>query len=109
MLTITAVRPPARFGELSINSDSSITSFKEKPQLKHGWINGGFMVANKKILDFIKDDNEMFEREPLNRLVEIDQVNAYKHNSFWKCMDSKRDHDYLELLLKSGKAPWINK
>tara|TARA_Y100001968_G_scaffold280565_1_gene277208 strand:+ start:75636 stop:76403 length:768 start_codon:yes stop_codon:yes gene_type:complete len=105
-LTVTAVKPPARFGELCIQ-DSTLTAFEEKNQLKEGWINGGFMVADTRIFNFIKSDDELFEREPLNRLIENCLVSAYKHNGFWQCMDSKRDNDTLNDLWNKGSAPWI--
>ena len=104
-LTITAVKPPARFGELEIKNNKLIT-FEEKFQLKQGWINGGFMVADKRIFDFIKGDEEMFERKPLQRLIESELVSAYQHEGFWQCMDSKRDLDVLNQYWENGEAPW---
>ena len=94
-VTLTAVRPNARFGELVFNK-TSITAFDEKPQLTQGWINGGFFVMEPQALEFIKNDNEMFEREPINRIVSENELVGYKHDGFWQCMDTKRDHDRLQ-------------
>ena len=106
--TITAVRPPVKFGELILKKDS-VKNFKEKPQVKFGWINGGFFVFDKKIFNFIKDKNVMLEREPLTKLVNVGQLKAYKHKGFWQCMDTVRDKLLLNKMLKSKKAPWIKK
>lgn len=100
--TVTAVRPPARFGELTI-SKKVVTKFIEKPQTSEGWINGGFFVANKKIFDFIYNDQTILEKEPLTKLAKKRELIAYKHKGFWRCMDTKRDKDYLETLLKKKK------
>ncbi len=105
LATLSAVRPPVRFGEIEITG-SQVTSFIEKPRLQKGWINGGFFVLNKKIFDFISGDEIMFEREPVESLVEINQLSAFKHNDFWQCMDTKRDKDLLEDLWNSTKTPW---
>jgi glucose-1-phosphate cytidylyltransferase len=104
---MTAVRPAARFGELEI-SEGKITSFKEKPQLHEGWINGGFFVIEPSFLDLIEGDDSVLERAPLERACEAGELMAYKHDDFWHCMDSKRDHDLLERLWSDG-APWIFK
>ena len=88
LVTITAVRPPARFGELEIE-DNNVISFKEKPQLQDGWINGGFFVVEPEFLEFIENDKTMFEREPLEKAARLGQLKAYKHNGFWQCMDTK--------------------
>ena len=104
---MTAVRPSARFGELELNSNL-ITSFKEKPQLKDGWINGGFFVMEKEFIDLIKDDNEMLERKPLEIAAKNNQLIAFKHESFWQCMDNKRDLENLQKLWKNN-PPWIIK
>ena len=106
LLTISAVHPPARFGELSISEENLLKSFKEKPQMQTGWINGGFFIANKKIIEFIESDDEMFEREPIQRLIDEGEVNIYKHSGFWKCMDNRRDKDQLTQIWDSGNAPW---
>ncbi len=106
MVTMTAVRPPARFGELELKSNL-VKSFKEKPQLNDGWINGGFFVMQKKFIDFIKDDTQMLEREPLEEITRINQLMAYKHEGFWQCMDNKRDLEKLNYLWKTN-PPWIS-
>ena len=98
--TLTAVRPIARFGELKI-SGYSVHSFIEKPQIKQGWINGGFFVFNYKIFKFLSKKNEMLEREPMQRLLKKENVNAFKHDGFWMCMDTLRDKIMLEKILKS--------
>ena len=105
MVTISAVHPGARFGELDM-AENIVTSFKEKPQTKQGWINGGYFVINPKFFDLIKDDNTILEQEPLERAAEIGELVAYKHNGFWQCMDTKRDRDSLEKLWHEDKAPW---
>jgi len=103
--TVTAVRPPVRFGELNIKG-TKVSSFKEKPQSSSGWINGGFFVFNKEIFDFIKDDQTMLEREPMEKLSKIGQLMAYKHEGFWQCMDTMRDKKLLNKLCKEKKFPW---
>ena len=103
--TLTAVRPPVRFGELKIDG-SKINSFQEKPQVTHGWINGGFFVFNKEIFDFIKSDKIMLEREPMEKLAKMGQLMAYKHEGFWQCMDTLRDKIFLNKLVKSKNLPW---
>ncbi len=103
--TVTAVRPPARFGELTINK-KTVTKFLEKPQVSQGWINGGFFVANKKIFSFIKNDQTILEKDPLEILAKKKQLLAFKHFGFWRCMDTKRDKDFLEELSKTKKAKW---
>ena len=108
LCTITAVRPPARFGELNINKNSSVISFKEKPQLREGWINGGFMVVEPEFFNFIPEENVMLEKEPMEKLAEDKEIMAYKHDGFWQCMDNLRDKKLLEHLHKNG-APWIKK
>ena len=102
--TITAVRPPVRFGELNLKKNK-VFSFREKPQSSTGWINGGFFVFNKNIFDFIKNDQTMLEREPMERLSKIGQLMAYKHEGFWQCMDTMRDKNLLNNMLKNRKTP----
>lgn len=104
MVTLTAVRPSARFGELDLDNDKVI-SFQEKPQLHQGWINGGYFIVNPEFFDFIDGDSTMLEREPLEKISEMGELMAFRHEGFWQCMDTKRDHELLESLLKSG-APW---
>ena len=105
MVTMTAVRPAARFGELEIDNDQ-ITSFKEKPQLDKGWINGGFFVINPEFFNYIDGDNTLLEREPLEKVATSGELMAYKHFGFWQCMDNKRDQENLEDLWANNKAPW---
>ena len=97
--TLTAVRPPARFGELKIIGNR-VRTFNEKPQLKEGWINGGFFVFNYKIFKFLGGNNQMLEREPMQKLLRKKNVNAYKHKGFWMCMDTLRDKIFLEKIIK---------
>ncbi len=103
--TVTAVRPPARFGELTINK-KIVSKFSEKPQVSEGWINGGFFIANKEIFKFIKNDKTILEKEPLETLAKKKQLLAFKHKGFWRCMDTKRDKDFLDTFLKSKKNKW---
>jgi len=102
LVTITAVHPPARFGELILNK-AEVTNFEEKPQLQKGWINGGFFVLNKGFLNLITKKNEMLERGPIKKAVKLSQVCAYKYEGFWHCIDTKRDKDLLEDLLQKKR------
>tara|TARA_Y200000002_G_C22675021_1_gene661666 strand:- start:1510 stop:2211 length:702 start_codon:yes stop_codon:yes gene_type:complete len=102
LVTITAVHPPARFGELILNK-AEVTNFEEKPQLQKGWINGGFFVLNKGFLNLITKKNEMLERGPIKKAVKLSQVCAYKYEGFWHCIDTKRDKDLLEELLQKKR------
>ena len=104
-ITISAVRPQARFGELEIR-EGSVLSFQEKPQLKQGRINGGFFVVEPRFIDYIKTDDEMLETNPIQRAIENDDVAAYETDSFWRCVDSKRDLDYVQKLWDEGNAKW---
>ena len=104
--TLTAVRPPVRFGELIIK-DNKIEQFAEKPQATKGWINGGFFVFNKEIFDYIKGDEIMLEREPFERLTQVGELMAYKHLGFWQCMDTLREKKVLEKLWETKNAPWF--
>jgi len=105
--TITAVRPGGRYGVLEIDDSSSITSFREKAVEDGGWINAGFMVLEPTVFDYIaNDDMEVFEKKPLENLAFDRQLNAYKYEGFWKCMDTQRDKYALEDLWSNGKAPW---
>jgi glucose-1-phosphate cytidylyltransferase len=101
-MTVTAVRPPARFGELYLNRNK-IINFEEKPQMQKGWINGGFFVVSNSFFKFIKNKNEMLERGPIQRAVMSGNVKAYKHQGFWQCIDTKRDLEYVEKFLKKNK------
>jgi len=105
MVTVTAVRPVARFGELEMDGNC-VKSFKEKPQVTRGWINGGFFVCQPEFFDLIKGDSAILERGPLENAARQNQLMAYKHQGFWQCMDTKRDKDLLEELWKQKKAPW---
>jgi len=105
MVTISAVRPLARFGELELN-ESSVTSFREKPQMHNGWINGGYFVVEPSFFELIEGDNTMLEREPLEKAAQLGELMAYRHEGFWHCMDTKRDHELLESLWLKG-APWL--
>ena len=106
LATVTAVRPPVRFGELIIEDDK-VSHFQEKPQAGEGWINGGFFVFEPVIFEFIKDDTTFLEREPLEKLAQMGELMAYKHSGYWQCMDTVRDRDSLQESWQSGKAPWI--
>lgn len=105
LATLTAVRPPARFGHLEFDGDR-IGKFSEKPQTAEGWINGAFFVLEPEVYDYIQGDDTQFEKEPLERLAADGQLMAYKHDSFWQCMDTLRDKKRLEGMWESGNAPW---
>lgn len=105
MVTVTAVHPGARFGELLIENDQ-VASFHEKPQMGQGWINGGFFVIQPEFFDLIAGDATVLEREPLEQAAQMGELMAYRHNGFWQCMDTKRDRDTLEELWQSGSATW---
>jgi glucose-1-phosphate cytidylyltransferase len=105
LATLTAVRPTARFGHLELDG-CLVTEFSEKPQTREGWINGAFFVLEPEVFDFIDGDSTAWEKEPLERLAREGQLMAYKHTSFWQCMDTLREKKYLESLWQSGNAPW---
>ena len=105
MVTVTGVRPKARFGELKLDG-SSVTEFKEKPQTTAGWINGGYFICQPEIFDYIEGDDTDFEGSPLEAVAKMGELQAYLHSGFWQCMDTKRDRDQLERLWDSGNAPW---
>ena len=105
MVTVTAVHPGARFGELEIKKEQ-VTSFQEKPQTGHDWINGGYFVIEPEFFEMIADDMTILEKRPLEQAAKLWELMAFKHNGFWQCMDTKRDRDNLEELWNSGKAPW---
>ncbi len=105
LATLTAVRPPARFGHLVFNGDE-VAQFSEKPQTVEGWINGAFFVLEPGVFDYIDGDDTQWEKEPMERLAADGQLMAYRHTSFWQCMDTLRDKKLLEELWHSGKAPW---
>ncbi len=104
LVTVSAVRPSARFGELDLDG-SKVKSFKEKPQMHQGWINGGYFVVQPEFLDYISGDEIMLEREPLEAASKAGELMAYRHEGFWHCMDTKRDHELLEAMWREG-APW---
>lgn len=108
LATLTAIQPGNRFGVLDVAEDSTIIRFAEKNKEDGGWINGGFMVLEPDVFSYL-DDNPMlvFEREPLEKLAADEQLLAYKHEGFWKCLDTQRDKFHLENMLEQGKAPWV--
>ena len=105
MVTISAVHPGARFGELEMEDDK-VVAFQEKPQTGQGWINGGYFIIEPEFFDLIDGDNTILEREPLEKAAAMGELMAYSHDGYWQCMDTKRDRDHLEELWLSGKAPW---
>jgi glucose-1-phosphate cytidylyltransferase len=105
LATLTAVRPTARFGHLEMEGDQ-IVEFSEKPQTREGWINGAFFVLEPEVFDYIEGDGTGFEKEPLEQLAREGQLMAYRHTSFWQCMDTLREKKYLESLWEGGNAPW---
>jgi glucose-1-phosphate cytidylyltransferase len=105
LATMTAVRPPARYGHLDFDGDR-VVRFTEKPQTSEGWINGAFFVLEPGIFDYIPDGDVMWEQEPLERLAAAGELMAYRHNSFWQCMDTLREKHILVSLWESGQAPW---
>jgi len=107
MITVTAVHPAARFGQLLIENDQ-VESFQEKPQLKEGWINGGYFVIEPSFFDLIEGDDTVLEKGPLEKAAELGELMAYRHNGYWQCMDTKRDRDNLDDLCTSGTPPWLH-
>jgi glucose-1-phosphate cytidylyltransferase len=105
LATLTAVRPPARFGNLEIDGNH-VSVFAEKPQAGEGWINGGFFVLEPAVRDYIDDADTIWEREPMERLAAEGQLVAYRHEGFWQCMDTVRDVRFLESLWAENEAPW---
>ena len=105
IVTMTVVKPPARFGEVFLKGHN-ISKFEEKPQMDRNWINGGFFVLNSKIFKFIKKNSTMLERDPLVNLVKKNQVAAFRHEKFWQCMDTMRDKKILLSMLAKKNAPW---
>jgi len=106
LVTITAVHPPSRFGELQLDGDK-VGNFREKSQMNSSWINGGFLIIEPGFFKFLEGEDTMLELQPLERVAAIGELMAYRHEGFWQCMDTKRDHEHLESLWSSG-APWIN-
>jgi len=105
MVTLTAAKPDGRFGVLDLNG-TKVESFREKSQKDMGWINAGFMVVEPEIFNYIEGDSTVFEREPLEKAADMGELNAYKHNGFWQCMDTLRDKQKLEKLWAKNEAPW---
>lgn len=105
LATVTAVRPPARYGGLEFDGDM-VSRFTEKPQAGEGWINGGFFVFEPKVLDYLSHDDDSLENVVLPRLAADGQLAAYRHGKFWQCMDTLRDKKHLEALWQDGRAPW---
>ncbi len=104
--TLTAVRPPARFGALEITEDSTVKSFAEKPIGDNAYVNGGFFVLSPDVIDFIKDDTTIWERDPLEQLAVAGELKAFRHDGFWQPMDTLRDKHYLDEEWEKGIAPW---
>lgn len=105
LATVTAIHPDSRFGVLDVSEDQ-ITAFREKSEADVDWINGGFMLLEPRVIDYIEGDGTIFEREPLERLCADGELMAFRHRGFWQCMDTMRDRSRLEALWASGKAPW---
>ena len=105
-MTVSAVHPIARFGEIVLTDSNEVLSFAEKPQTQNGWINGGFFIMEPSFLDLIDGDDSVLEQEPLEKAAEIGELMAYKHEGFWYCMDTIRDRDTLREMWQSGNAPW---
>ena len=106
LATMSAVKPDSRFGVLDLSEDSMVNAFREKSSVDSGYINAGFMVLDPKVLDYVKDDTIMFEREPMEQLAAEGQLMCYKHDGFWQCMDTMRDKERLEKLWAEKRAPW---
>ena len=107
LATLTASQPPGRFGAICLGEEQSkITSFREKPEGDGAWVNSGYFVLEPEVIDFIDEDSTIWEKEPLQKLAEMDQLSAFKHHDFWQPMDTLRDKNYLEEQWQSGKAPW---
>jgi len=107
LATVTAVRPAIRFGELNVGKKNIVKKFEEKPQLKSGWVNGGFFILNYKVFNFIKGDKMLFERQPMEKLAKKKNLIAFKHKGFWKCVDTLKDKLYLDEIYKKNKKKWF--
>jgi glucose-1-phosphate cytidylyltransferase len=105
LATVTTVHAPARFGRIAFEGNH-VSSFHEKAERSEGWINGGYFVLNRRVLDYIQDDGTIWEREPIERLAAEGQLIGYRHGGFWSCMDTLKEKQYLEELWSTGKAPW---
>ena len=108
MATLTAIQPGGRFGNLEFDNNSNITQFAEKRKQDGGWINGGYMILEPEIFNYIEGDNSILEKDVLELLASKNELCAYKYDGFWQCMDTLRDKLHLENLIQTGKAPWIN-
>lgn len=107
LATITAIQPGGRFGVLDIDDNNTVNNFSEKAKEDGGWINGGFMVLEPEVFDYLSSDEQcVFEKEPMSKMAMMGQLNAYKHLGFWQCMDTQRDKGALENLWEAGRAPW---
>lgn len=106
LLTVTAVQPTGRFGALNIDKESNVSSFIEKPREGSAWINGGFFVCEPEVINYIDNDTTVWEKEPMEKITEEGQLAAYKHENFWKCMDTLRDKNDLEKMSTLAKVPW---
>ncbi|MEE0265146.1 MAG: glucose-1-phosphate cytidylyltransferase [Acutalibacteraceae bacterium] len=106
LATMSAVKPGSRFGVLDLSDNDEVKAFREKSDVDSGFINAGFMVLSPDVLDYVKDDTIMFEREPMEKLAQDGQLMCYKHDGFWQCMDTLRDKEKLEELWNDNKAPW---
>ena len=104
--TVTAVRPPARFGVMKL-TENKVEYFHEKSQTDTGWINGGYFVFNSEIFNYLKDDTSILEQQPLQKLTSEGELMAFKHEGFWQCMDTLRDKNYLDELCQQGNTPWL--
>jgi glucose-1-phosphate cytidylyltransferase len=108
-MTITAVHPKAHYGELVMAENGKVESFMEKPQFRQSWINGGFMVLEPEVLDWIEGDQTVFEREPVEHAASTSNLMAYRHKGFWQCMDTLRDVLYLNTMWDGGDRPWLRR
>jgi glucose-1-phosphate cytidylyltransferase len=109
LATMTAVRPPARFGHIQLEGDNRVAEFSEKPQTAEGWINGAFFVLEPEVFDYIEGDSTPWEKSPMENLARDGQLMAFQHTSFWQCMDTLRDKVLLESLWNSGNPPWMRR
>lgn len=105
-MTLTGIQPEGRFGVMDFGADGQVQAFREKAKEDSGWINGGFLVCNPEVFDYIEDDTIMLEKEPMEQLALEGELMCYKHSGFWQCMDTLRDREKLEALWSDGMAPW---